>query len=134
MRQKIQTFFIGRNGFDEFCRFLNWVSIGFILLSIIFKGVFSVVCYLLAFTTLFYTYYRALSKKVYVRMGENSRFLSAKSRVMGSVKGAKDRFSQRKDFKFFTCPSCHTKLRVPRGKGKIIMTCRKCGNRFEGKS
>ena len=36
--------------------------------------------------------------------------------------------------KFFTCPNCRNRLRVPAGKGKIAITCPKCGTRFEGKS
>jgi uncharacterized C2H2 Zn-finger protein len=36
-----------------------------------------------------------------------------------------------KSHKFFKCPSCHNILRVPRGKGKIFVTCPKCGERFQ---
>ena len=45
-----------------------------------------------------------------------------------------ERWVQRKDYKFFTCPSCKTTLRVPRGHGKIKIVCRKCGSSFTGKS
>ena len=134
MKQKIQAFFVGRNGFDDLARFLNWVSIALILLSIVFSGVLSTVFYVLAIVNIVYTYYRALSKKVYVRAAENSKFVAKRDSVKAELNGGKDRFSQRKEYKFFTCPSCHARLRVPRGKGKIVMTCRKCGNIFEGKS
>lgn len=36
----------------------------------------------------------------------------------------------RKQFKFFKCPACRQKIRVPRGKGRIEITCPRCGDRF----
>ena len=42
--------------------------------------------------------------------------------------------SMDKEHKYFTCPNCRTVCRVPRGKGKIIITCPKCGGSIHGKS
>ena len=39
-----------------------------------------------------------------------------------------------KEHKYFTCPNCKTVCRVPRGKGKIVITCPKCGGEIRGKS
>ena len=44
------------------------------------------------------------------------------------------KMEQRRQYKIFRCPSCGIKLRVPRGKGKIKVTCRQCGATFEKKS
>ena len=52
----------------------------------------------------------------------------AKGRVL------RERWKQRKDYKFFSCPSCRAVMRVPRGRGKIRIVCHKCGNTFTGKS
>ena len=61
---------------------------------------------------------------------ENTLFLAYAGRVFTRYKqeknAKKERFSQRKDYVFFKCPSCGTMIRVPRGKGKIHITCR-CG-------
>ena len=54
--------------------------------------------------------------------------------VQAGLKIRREKWVQRKDYKFFTCPSCKTTLRVPRGKGKIEIVCRRCGSRFSGKS
>ena len=35
---------------------------------------------------------------------------------------------------FFRCPSCKEVVRVPRGKGKIRITCPRCGYAFEKKT
>lgn len=32
----------------------------------------------------------------------------------------------------FVCPSCGQKIRIPKGHGKIMIHCRKCGKEFEG--
>lgn len=39
-----------------------------------------------------------------------------------------------KQYKYFICPQCAQRLRVPRGKGRIRVTCTHCGNVFETKS
>ena len=43
---------------------------------------------------------------------------------------AETAYQDRKYFKFFKCPACRQKIRVPRGKGKIEITCPRCGDRF----
>ena len=76
---------------------------------------------------------RALSVNVERRRMENQRFLSLfRGRHNGCGWWAK--MEQRKEYKIFKCPSCGVKLRVPRGKGKIKVTCRQCGATFEEKS
>ena len=39
-----------------------------------------------------------------------------------------------KEHRYFRCPSCGQQLRVPKGKGKITVTCRSCGAVFQEKS
>lgn len=137
MKQKIQNFFVGRNGFDDLSRFLMYFALAVIVLSgivSIFSNFLGSVLWALGLALIVYGYWRALSKNVYKRADENSRFLTAKYARKSKFAGSRERFSQRKEYKFFTCPSCHVKLRVPRGKGKLILTCKKCGTRFEGKT
>ena len=45
-----------------------------------------------------------------------------------------NKFKQYQNFKILKCPTCSQKLRIPRKKGKITITCKKCGKKFEGKS
>ena len=62
------------------------------------------------------------------------RYLEMKNEILSYFHGVKERYSQRKDYKFFRCPSCHAMLRVPRGKGKVKVVCRKCGTSFVKKT
>jgi ribosomal protein L37AE/L43A len=75
-----------------------------------------------------------LSRNVYRRQDENSRYLRAKYKLSSRVRLLGERWKQRRDYKFFVCPSCHATLRVPKGRGKIKIVCRKCGTSFTGKS
>ena len=47
---------------------------------------------------------------------------------------AKKMWSERKTSKFLKCPSCGQILSVPKGKGKIRVTCPKCHAKVETKS
>lgn len=42
----------------------------------------------------------------------------------------RERLKQRKTHRFFKCPECGVTVRVPKGKGKIKITCPKCKNAF----
>ena len=37
-------------------------------------------------------------------------------------------------YRVFGCPGCSQLLRVPKGNGRIEITCPRCGNVFDGKS
>ena len=124
----------GRRGTDEFSRFLLVVTLVLIVLSWIFGGVLQSIFWALGLACLVYCYVRILSRDIYKRQKENAWYLQKKAGFLNWVRSLKDRWTQRKDYHFFRCPSCHTLLRVPKGKGKIVLTCRKCGNRFERKS
>ena len=75
-----------------------------------------------------------LSRNVYRRQQENGAYLRQKYKITSAWRGAVDRWHQRHDYRFFKCPACRTRLRVPRGKGKINIVCRKCGTSFQRKT
>lgn len=124
MKEKIRAFFIGRNGFDSLSNTCIWSAVILILLSsfIPLQWLKSLLN-LAAWIGFIYGYFRVLSKNVYKRRAENMKFYTWKNTC-------KQRFSQRKTHRFYRCPKCHTTLRVPKGKGKISITCRKCGEKF----
>ncbi len=135
MREKFARFMAGRYGVDQLNKAMLAVCAVMLIIAMIFNGTrVAALLWLLAFALLVLSYFRMLSKNTYRRAGENNRYL----RVMYSVKKeaimAKERWVQRKDYKFFRCPACRTSLRVPKGKGKVNIVCRKCGNSFTGKT
>ena len=135
MREKIARFMAGRYVTDQLNKFLSIVSLVLMIAAIVFNGTrFSQLLWMIAFVLLVLVYVRMLSRNIYKRSDENNRFLRLRYSVSSKLRMVRERWVQRKDYKFFTCPACHTTLRVPRHKGKINIVCRKCGNSFRGKT
>ena len=121
---KIREFMAGRNGNDELGLAM---LVAALVLNIVFRSSGFRLLGLAAAVLVVLVLYRMFSRDLAKRQAENRRFL-------GLWTGWKTRRAQSKTYKFFTCPGCRNTLRVPRGKGKIQITCPKCGQRFDGKS
>lgn len=134
MREKLAKFMYGRYGVDQFSRFLTFAALALLVLKIFIKGTFGSVLWYAAIVLIVYAYFRMFSKNFNKRRAENAKYLKISGPIINELKNKRERFSQRKDFVFFKCPSCKAMLRVPRGKGKIRVTCRKCGTAFERKT
>lgn len=78
--------------------------------------------------------FRIFSKNIYKRQMENYKFLKIKNTMRNSLRRKLDKLRDLKTHKYFTCTNCKQSLRVPRGQGKISITCPKCKNTFKGKS
>jgi hypothetical protein len=85
------------------------------------------------FASIAYGTWRSLSKDKYRRRLELSAFENYASILKLKVNRHLYKLKELPNFKVFKCPNCSQKLRVPRGKGKIVVTCKKCGNEFKGK-
>ena len=135
-RQKIAQFMYGRNGYDAFNQFLLIAAIALMVLGMLFSRVpmLAGLLSLLEWVVLIYCLYRTFSRDIYKRQKENAWYYEKRQAAGRWFHSLKERWQQRKDYKFFRCPSCHALLRVPKGKGKLLLTCRKCGNRFERKT
>ena len=135
MRERLARFMIGRNGNDQLNRFLLLADVVLLLLaSLLGRTALGSLLYLLVLALLGLTYFRMLSRNLYKRRSENEGYLRRKQQLLSRLRVIKERWKQRKDYKFFTCPSCKAVMRVPRGRGKIRIVCHKCGNTFMGKS
>ena len=125
----------GRNGSDQLNLALLAVYVLILLAQallgriMIARIVLEVISLALAALILF----RAFSKNLAKRRAENAKFLNWWSPIKTRIAGARQR-SQDKEHKYFTCKSCKTICRVPAGKGKIEITCPKCGGKIIGKS
>lgn len=134
MRERFARFMVGRNGYDQLNAFLAVLGLVLALLGVILSGKAGTVLFIAVTVLLVYMYFRMFSRNLARRREENGKYIRMKYKVSAKLRGYKERWVQRKDYKFFTCPSCHTTLRVPRGHGKIKIVCRKCGVSFMGKS
>ena len=123
-----------RNGNDQLNIFLLIVDLILMLLSSIFSKSIGGVLYPIVIALLVYVYFRMFSRNVYKRREENGKYMRLKYKAAAEFRLFKERWIQRKDYKFFTCPSCRASLRVPRHRGKIKIVCRKCGTSFFGKT
>ena len=126
MRSWFQRFMSGRYGFDQLGGFLCIAS--FIL--VIVGAWVSPVLYWLGLILLIYSYFRVLSRNRSKRYAENLKYLTLQNKVVDWANRYILRFKQRKQYRYFRCPQCGQQLRVPRGRGKISITC----NQFIKKS
>ena len=127
-------FMAGRNGNDQLNRLLFAVDAVLLIAGMLVRGQAGGIFRAAAIVLLGYIYFRLLSRNLPRRREENGKYLRQRYKLSAALKIRKEKWVQRKEYKFFTCPSCKTTLRVPRGHGKIKIVCRKCGNSFEGKS
>ena len=119
----LRNFMAGRYGTDR----LNMVilSVGLVasLLSVMIKfAPVNLVLFVLSYGMMFWAIFRTLSRNTYKRYQENRKFLQLTGRM-------KDR-----EHKYFDCPKCRQMVRVPRGKGKISITCPRCREKFVKKT
>lgn len=131
MKEKLRSFMAGRYGVDQFGRFILAVSFVLIFISVFFR---SFLLEILVLASLGYCYFRILSKNCQKRYEENIIFLSKRTKFLYFWTKQKDLFKQRKTHHIYKCPSCGQKIRIPRNKGKICITCPKCGTDFVKKS
>lgn len=136
MKEKIMKFMYGRYGNDELNQFLVKLIFVNLILSLFVRSsrFLSDLFYYLSIILLIFMYYRMFSKNYSKRYSEKIAYLEYSNKVKVYLdKNNKDK-SQRKEFRFYKCPSCKQKVRVPRGKGKISIHCPKCGVDFIKKS
>ena len=125
---KMRTFLYGRNGFDDLAKHIFIASlVMFLIYGFWPQGIVKFVLCIITYTLMGYSYFRIFSKNVYKRVQENKKYV-------GAINMTKTRWQQRKTHKFYRCPKCKTWLRVPKGKGKITITCVKCATKFDKKT
>lgn len=126
MREKFRRFMTGRYGVDDLGRFTLYLSLALLILSFFIRYR---ILYILAVALLVICYLRMFSRNISRRYGENQKFLTWKTKAAGRFFTARKRHAD-KEHRYFRCPSCRQTVRVPRGKGKISISCPRCGAQF----
>lgn len=125
---KLRKIMEGRYGGDQ-------LSVAFLLLGILFSfiGRLARIPLLssIAFVPLLISIFRIFSKDISKRSMENYKFAILISPIYSRYKRSIQAIKSRKTYKHFKCPNCKSKLRLPKGKGRVMITCPRCKERFE---
>ncbi len=119
----LRNFMMGRYGTDRLNMVILCIGLVASLLSVVLRApALNMVLFVLSYGMMFWAIFRTLSRNTYKRYQENRRFLQLVGRL-------KDR-----EHRYFDCPKCRQMVRVPRGKGKISITCPRCREKFVKKT
>jgi hypothetical protein len=120
---KIQQFMVGRYGNDEFTLFL---SIAGLILGLLANFKYLGFLYYIGAILIFFGLFRTLSKNYNARRKELNWYLRVSQKPKAEIKILMSQLRDRKTHRYYRCKSCKTVMRVPKGRGKIEITCPKC--------
>lgn len=115
LRERFTRFMAGRHGLDQLSIAILYIDLGISIVALFTRAT---VLNLLTYVPLGYVIFRSLSRNNYQRHQENRRYLQLLERLRD------------KNNRYFRCPKCKQRVRVPKGKGKIAITCPRCAHRF----
>jgi len=119
----LRAFMAGRYGTDRLNMVILCTGLVASILSMLIRvQPMNLVFWALSYGLMIWAIFRSLSRNTYKRYQENRKFLQIYNR-----------FTDRQH-RYFDCPKCHQTVRVPRGKGKISITCPKCREKFVKKT
>ena len=119
MAAGLRSFMAGRYGTDRLNMVILCSGLGASILSVLVPvPPFNLVFWALSYALMIWAIFRSLSRNTYKRYQEDRKFLQIFDRL-------KDR-----QHRYFVCPKCRQRVRVPRGKGKISITCPRCREKF----
>ena len=120
---RLRNFMMGRYGTDRLNMAILCEGLVASLLSVLIKfAPVNLALFVLSYGMMFWAIFRTLSRNTYERYQANRKFLQLPGRI-------KDRAHR-----YFACPKCRQMVRVPRGKGKISITCPRCREKFVKKT
>ena len=115
----IRHFMMGRYGTDKLNTAILGIGVVLCVISMIVKvPMADLMLTVAAYILMGWAIFRSLSRNTYKRYQENRKYLGMLQRI-------KD-----KEHRYYDCPRCRQQIRVPKGKGKIAITCPKCQERF----
>lgn len=138
LRYRFALFMQGRYGSDQLSRFMSITVVVLIVAEMIsnnflaFPGVLTFVRIsgIVNAVLLFLIYFRTFSRNIPARYAENQKFIGICGKIRSFFSGRGHNASQRIEYHIYKCPHCSQKIRIPRGKGRIMVRCPKCGTEF----
>ena len=128
-----RRFMAQRYGNDAFGSFL---FVLYLILSVLLSlfHIRSLVVQILVYVPCILYLYRFFSRDLQKRRTENQQFLNVWQPLNSRLRKKAARLGKMKEYRYFKCPYCRSELRVPRGKGAIVVTCPKCRHTFDKRS
>lgn len=132
LKQRILQFMKGRYGVDQLSNFMIWSAVVLALIAMFVRISFlQIICWIL----LIYAYVRIFSKNISKRYAQNKKFLDATWGIRNGFAKIRYRIKYGKQtadsYRIYKCRKCGQKIRIPKGKGKIMITCPKCKYQFK---
>ena len=119
MASALRSFMSGRYGTDRLNMVILCAGLAASILSVMISvQPLNVIFWVLSYALMILAIWRSLSRNTYKRYQENRKFMQIFDRL-------KDR-----QHRYFDCPKCRQMVRVPRGKGRISITCPRCREKF----
>lgn len=124
LAEKMRAWMHGRYGEDELSRFVVVTAMAVILLSNFFRH--KEIVYLAAMVPLIWQAFRVFSRNIEKRKKERDVFLRFVGKIKHFFTLRKNMWRERRTHRYYKCPNCKVHLRVPKGRGKIEISCPKC--------
>ena len=125
---KMSAFMYGRYGTDELSKFLMILAL--ILMVVSWLPNLGLV-YFVALALMIWSLFRSFSRNLEKRRRERERYLKLRKPIADFFKLSKNKWRDRKTHVYFKCKKCRAVLRVPKGKGSIVVICTRCKDRIE---
>lgn len=129
--QKAVEWARGRNGADELSGACTSLGVILVIIDLFAR---TTCLSAAALALLAYSMFRISSKNITARGRENSQALRVAGPVLSFLSNPVAMLRETRSFVHLQCPSCGQRVRIPRGKGKVRITCPKCHARFDGKA
>lgn len=131
IRANLSRFMSGRYGVDQLGHEMVICALVMTVIGALTRfGLLS----LMADALLLLALFRIFSKNRYKRAAENQDYLARTLKMRTGMTEWMNRTKNRKKFRYFSCPKCKMRLRVPRGVGNVTITCKGCGEKFDKKA
>ncbi|MGN1005448.1 MAG: hypothetical protein ACI4O8_02920 [Aristaeellaceae bacterium] len=121
----------GRHGSDQLSFAL---LIGGIVLSLLSSITRILIFYYLGLAAYIWAIFRMFSRNTAKRTAENAKYLDLTRNFKTNVSQFFVRLKNMKKYKYFRCPECKARLRLPRKVGEVTVTCGKCHHQFKQKA
>ena len=131
IKNSFRSFMTGRHGSDQLSFALLMAGIVLSLLSSI-TGI--MVFYYLGLAGYVWAIFRMFSRNTAKRFAENQKYMNFRRNFKSNISQFFVRLKNMKKYRYFRCPECKARLRLPRKVGEVTVTCGKCRHQFRQKA